>query len=553
MRLDSFKVQLCLVISFAGSACRLRDTESETKSGPGGAPSQWTCNELKSEYARLRPEAVSALNTFLDSKAKLGAAGNGSFKAKPASTNPATAPAAPSSTNDPAADLKNLIAQGNESVPSFPEPMSGFPMVYENGAGIPGRSAVGCDDAYSKFSLDKSNRILEECRYTVKMLNLLINISAEYNQARDGECRSGKSELQKNQVSTLFPYCVNPCRFGLTACTKCEFTVGRLTSHYICGDEQDARQAVAAHCKNNSCSDSNTKCDNEIFNDIAVGTTANKDSNTRVTIRENIGVKFNIEVSAGAAIKANAGTHIDSSIEARVMLKNNRGAPILTTNGGDTATTYSCAITVASALITDVGFEIGAGFDVVVAKGGQTVSAGRALEAATTYNSQSRDITAAGLTMSDMLDGCKNFAINWGKNDLPALLSRNIVLKTVAAKFLGQNKDMYQQDITSSDTYCKTDKRTTFLFNSIVQYTVTNVWWDLQEGTIGFKYHYDGRWFGYNSPVYSFTETDLGKDRYIALRQAVFNGSASVDQIRDLIASSYDKGGWLKACKTSNY
>ena len=544
----SIIIPACVSLITFAAACRTRTDDSSTKSGPGGTPQQWTCNELRSEYTRLRPELNNAIQTFLASKAKLGPDGNGAYPVN-AGTQSVANPRASISLED----LKNVIAQGDDAVPTLPEPINSFRAIYENSAGFPGHTVVGCDDAYGKYATDKTNQILEQCRYLVKLSNLLIVIGAEYNQGRDGECRSGKAELQKDQASSIFPYCVNPCRFGLTTCSRCEFNVGRLTSSYICGDEQDSKQAVASHCKANTCSNSDPVCTTDVFNDIAVGTTALKDTTTRATVRQNVGAKFNVEVSAGATVKVNAGTRLDTSIETRVMLKNSRGAPLLTTNGGDTATTYTCAVTVNAATVTDIGIELGVGFDLIVAKGGQTVATGGALEAATSYNTQSRDIPAAGVTMTEMLDGCKNFAISWGQNDLPALLTKNIVLKAIASKFLGKTRDMYPQDMNSTNTYCLTDRRTNILFNKQVQYTIQNVWWDLQEKTIGFKYHYFATWRGYDSPVYAFTEADLGTDRYNALRQEVFGGSVTTDHVRALIQSSYNKGGWLKTCQTGSF
>lgn len=537
------------LMTFSAAACRTVPSDSDTKSGPGGSPQQWTCNELRSEYTRLRPELTAATQTFLASKEKLGANGNGAY---PVSTPTMTTAPSPSPTIAPN-DLINVIAQGDDAVPALPEPLNSFKQIYENSAGIPGRTVVGCDDAYGKYATDKSNQILEQCRYLVKLSNLLTVIAAEYNQGRDGECRAGKADLQKDQASTLFPYCVNACRFGLTTCSRCEFSVGRLTSSYICGDEQDAKQAVAAHCKANTCSNTEPSCTTDVFNDIAVGTTALKDTTTRATIRQNVGAKFNVEVSAGATLKVNAGTHLDTNIETRVMLRNSRGAPVLTSNGGDTATVYTCAVTVNAATITDLGIEVGGGFDLIVAKGGQTITTGGALEAATSYNTQSREISAAGVSMGDMLEGCKAFAISWGKNDLPALLTHNIVFKTIASKFLGKTKDMYSQDISSSNTYCLTDRRTINLFNKAVQYMITNVWWDLQENSIGFKYHYDAVWRGYDSPVYTFTVKDLGTDRYNTLRQEVFSGSVTTAHVRELIESSYFKGGFVRNCQTGRF
>lgn len=533
-------------------SCRTRPSDdSAAKSGPGGAPSQWTCAELKSEYKRLRPELDRATKTFLATKESLGAAGNGN----PVSSNvpPPPQTTTVSTTESATGALDSLIAQGSEAVPTLPDPLKSFPNVWENGASIPGKNAVGCDNAYNQYSIDSNNHILEQCRYLVKMNNLLINISAEYNLARDGECRSGKATTQTQQVSTIFPYCVNPCRFGLTTCAKCEFTIGRLTSSFICGEEQDARQTVAAQCANSSCSNAEPTCKYDVFNDLALGTTANKDSTTRLTVRTTIGTRFNIEATQGAILKANASTRIDTSIEGRVMLKNGRGAPILTNNGAETATTYSCAVTVAAASVSDVGIEVGLGFDIIVARGGQTVTSGTTFELATAYNSQSRDISAAGLTMAEMVRGCTTFATNWAQNDLPALLKENIALKVVAAKYLGKTKDVFPQDIAASNTYCKTDRRQSYLFSNTVQYEIKTIWWDLQEKNLGMKYRYSGSFFSYNSPVFTFNEADLGPDLYKIIRKEVFDGSVSIEHIRDLIQRSYDKNGWVKTCQTGEF
>ncbi len=540
-------IHLQLVCSLFIYACAVRkSSDDDLKSGPGGKPSQWTCDQLKSEYTRLRPDLVSALKAFEESKSKL-------------KDPPAEAPKTPPKEDKESANtrdelqLTNQIAQGEDAIPEMPEPIKSFKSVFENGAGMPGKNPVGCDDAYEKYALDSSNRILEQCRYVVKLNNLLINIAAEYNQSRDGECRAGKAQFQTGQVTTIFPYCINPCRFGLTACTKCEFMVGRLTSSYICGDEQDALQAVKTHCKAEKCADAKPHCTSGVFNDIAIGTTANKDSNTRTNFKANVGAKLNIELVGGAVAKATGTTRVDANIEARILLKNSRGAPLLSVNGGETATVYSCVASVGAMNVTEVGAEVGVGYDLVIAKGGATFVSGSTLEIATSFNSQSRDIPAAGVTMVNMLDGCKNFASDWAKNDLPALLTENVVLKSVAARYMGKTKDFFSQDIRKSDTHCATDRRQPFLSSGPVQYAITQVWWDLREDSVGFKYRYEGTWNSYNSAVFTFKEADIGAERYASLRKQIFDGEVSDEDIRNLIQSAFSKGGWVKSCKVGAF
>ena len=539
------------------SGCKARKSTSEVLSGPGGSPAQWSCRSLKTEYDRNRADLLSMIQAFNVSKSQVKASANDAKQPVVATDtkNPQAA------TTAKTADLTSRLGAAPNGLPELPEPLKSFPDVQNDNPKFDAQKGVAeCDDQYESLGMSTTNSILEQCRHVVRQYNLLAEILFEYNYAREGECRSGKAASQSQQITTIFPYCKNPCRFGQTFCVKCEFAPNSLqTSYYICGDELDGRQAVDAHCHegNLSCSGSTAICGTpQAFNESVVGTTAGHESSERVDVNIDIVTTLKVEGVAGVEAGASTATKVGVGLVAEVLQKNERGAPIVTGNGGETASKYSCAIRVDAATIREVKASAGLGFDLVLVKGSATVGVEASFATIAEFRTTSPDIDASGQPMDNMTAGCRRFAFDWAQKELPQIVARNIKIVAVASSFMTAKKEQVVIPIPSQTIWCKTDRRSKLFSSKPIQYQLTKTSWALTEEDISMSYGYAGNWnifSAYGAGPYKLTKDVLGPDLYARTRKMVFGSVYDEEAIMRAVEKAYASGGYLTSCKKGSW
>jgi hypothetical protein len=557
---------LSLALVFSG--CKFDETSSDVNSGLAGEPSSWTCYELKTEYGRKRSELAGAISTFESSYKALEEAGrvDKPQDAQQPAANSQTSVDQPSDTQVAATDnsfsdvpssdagmadatsssfdeglaladdgVQSTIGEGADAIPQLPAVLAGIDPTDDN-------AAVACDKALEKFSQSSNTQVLEQCRYVAELYVLVSKIKNEYNNGRKGECRSGKAAFQTGQTSVRFPFCQNACRFGQTTCVKCTFTAG-VSSHYICGEEQDTRAAIELHCKEGGygCSGQTAQClAPAVYNEQADGLTGSRESNNTVQVTANVNTKLEGEWDEGVVVRVHQETRIEATITGTLTLKNDRGAPITTANGGETASFYSCSIAVTGAVVRETGVDVGAGFDVVVASGSATAGVNAEFSAMTEFKTSTPDVPASGQPLVNMLEGCKRYAQNWATAQLPALVKSNVVVKAVASRFMGQTRDVMSRDV--SGIYCLTNKGgTTTTYKT---YRVTQIRAGLADGGIPFTVSYDGYYNRFDgSKTGSITEASIGRDLYVSMRQKIANDGPDGLSDADIRAAVKNVGG----------